>query len=146
MTTYALSAIRHDLPGQIYVTAPLAVLPAGFTLGIRQHEPLPFPGRSSTERPPWKECSHPHEAVCDCKPVALGLGVRGGGRKLASSGHSRSHTSGHAEGSLLLEHWNPGACRVTARHLGLVALLASSACPCTLSLRCAGGGCSSNLM
>lgn len=130
MTTYAPSVLRHDLPGQIHVTAPLAVIPVGFTLGRSPHEPRRFPERSGTERLPWKEGSHPHEAACDGKPVALGLGALGGGRNLASPSHSRSQASGRAGGGLLLQHWSPGACRVTTRHLWA----RGSACQHRLSL------------
>lgn len=48
----APTLIHHYHQGQIYAIALLSVIPVGFTLSKRQHEPLPFKNTS------WKESNH----------------------------------------------------------------------------------------
>lgn len=146
MSTYAPSVIRHGLPGQIYVAAPLAVIPAGFTLGGRNVSLCPsrreaalsaHRGKSAAVRPrpraaaSWRPCDSARWAAAEARPLPVPSGAARWPccrRPAARAGEPRcvSRRCPPPPGS-----WP--------------CLPAPPACPCTLSLCCAGGGCSSRL-
>lgn len=58
MTMRSSTLTHRYRQGQIYATALLSVIPVGFTLSKRQHEPLPFKNRSGIYHTSWKEANH----------------------------------------------------------------------------------------
>lgn len=128
MSTYAPSVIRHGLPGQIYVAAPLAVIPAGFTLGGRNVSLCPSRREAALSAHRGKSAAVRPRPACSCEPAALRLGALGGGRSPASSGTSRSRAVAVLQAACCPSRGTQVRVASLPATSGLVALLASTAC------------------